>query len=273
MNSKAFSLSLIIAGFASFMVYSYLDNKESVYKKEYGDLTTVIVAKVDIKELELIDETKIIETLVPKKYQAPGHFKKRSDLFNTVAAVPIKKGEQITQPRITYPGDRAGLSRQIALGKRAITIKVNNSQGVGHLIKPGDRVDLMAFMDYAGGAKEKMLVMTPLQDIYVLSTGKKITNNLPLVGIKTDKEVKTMNLDVINRYDSLTLEVTPDQAQKIFFLQSGGGRIYLSLRNNDDKTIDRVATTKLFNVMGENSIEAKDHFNKIEEEKRKRQGN
>ena len=32
---------------------------------------------------------------------------------------PIKKGEQITVPRVTYPGAQSGLSRQISIGKRA----------------------------------------------------------------------------------------------------------------------------------------------------------
>ena len=122
MNSRAFTLSLVIAFMAIFMVQSYIEGRESQFIENYGNKVPVVVAKVEIKELEVIDDRKVKIANVPKKYLMPGAFQKIEDLYNTIAAVPIKPGEQITKPRITYPGKKSGLARQVSVGKRAFSI-------------------------------------------------------------------------------------------------------------------------------------------------------
>ena len=44
------------------------------------------------------------------------------------------------------------------------------------------------------------------------------------------------------------------------FLVAAGNGIYLSLRNNDDKTIERISATRLYDVLGEDAAEAKSFF-------------
>src|SRR5665647_3042111 len=156
MNSRAFTTSLILAVVAVFMIYSYIESEKSQLVSEYGNQTPVVIAKEDIKELEIIDDRKVQLINVPSKFQMPGHYKRVEDLYNTIAAVPIKKGEQITVPRVTYPGAQSGLSRQISIGKRALSIQITEGQAVSRLLKPGDRVDILALVDYAAGKKEKL---------------------------------------------------------------------------------------------------------------------
>ncbi len=271
MNSRAFTLSLLIAGIAVFMVISYIDGVESQYKNNYGNQVPVVTAKIDIKELELIDDRKVGITSVPKKYLMPGAFQKVESLYNTIAAVPIKKGEQITQPRITYPGAKSGLAKQISVGKRAFAIQVSEGQSVSRLIKPGDRVDVLALIDYAGGRKELQKVKTVLQDVYVLATGRRVTREIPLVGLKVDKEIKKLDLNTVSNFNTVTLELSPYEVQKMIFLVKQGSGIYLSLRNNDDKAIERISGTRLFDVLGEDAAEAKAYFAEKEaKEARKR---
>lgn len=261
MNSRAFTLSLIIAGIAMFMVYSYIDGVESKFKQEYGSDVTVVVASEDIKEFQLIDDRMVKSVTVPQKFQMPGAFKQPEEIFNTIATMPIKAGEQITKPRVTYPdGGRSGLARQVSLGKRAFSVQVNEQQAVSRLIKPGDRVDVMTLVDYAGGRKEKLKVKTVLQDVYVLATGKYVTKEIPLVGYKVDKEIKSMNLNTYTDFNTLTLELSPYEVQKLIFLITAGNGIFFSLRNNDDKSIERVSGTRLFDVLGEDAADAKAFF-------------
>ena len=260
MNSRAFTLSLVIAGIAMFMVYSYLDGRESQFVQEYGNSTPVVVAKVNINELELIDDRKVKIMNVPQKFRMPGSFSKIEEVYNTIATVPIKEGEQITKPRVSYPGDRSGLARQISIGKRAMSIQISEDQAVSRLLKPGDRIDVLALIDYAGGQKHLQKVKTVLQDVLVLSTGLKVTNSLPLVGVKIDREIKKMNLAQYTNFNTVTLELNPFEGQKLVFLINTGSRIYLSLRNNDDKKIERISASRLYDVLGEDSAEAKAFF-------------
>ena len=92
MNTRALTLALVIAGFAMMMVYTYIEDQKSAMIKDYGTLSSVIVAKVDIQELDLIDDSKIEVKTVPENFLAPGHFKSVKDLENTIATVPIIKG-------------------------------------------------------------------------------------------------------------------------------------------------------------------------------------
>lgn len=260
MNSRAFTTSLILAAFAVFMIYSYISSRETELVSEYGNMTPVVVAREDIKELEIIDDRKVKLENIPAKFQMPGHFKRVEDLYNTIASTPIKKGEQITVPRVTYPGAQSGLSRQISIGKRALSIQVTEGQAVSRLLKPGDRVDILALVDYAAGKKEKLKVKTVLQDVLVLSTGLYVTNSIPIVNLKNENETQQMKLNSYTNYNTVTLELTPFEVQKMVFLISAGNGIYLSLRNNDDKTIERINATRLYDVLGEDAAEAKTYF-------------
>lgn len=262
MNTRAFMLAMIISGFAMWMVHTYVEGREASFISKYGTEVTVVVAKADIADLELINDAKVTVISVPEKFVMPGAFKEIKEVENTVATVPIRKGEQITKPRVTYPGAETGLSRQVSTGKRAIAIPITDDKAVGKLIKPGDRVDVLAPIDYAGRADLRR-VQTVLQDVLVLSTGRDITNAIPLVGIKTPQVIKAMKLNTYTNYNTVTLEVTPDQAQKLVYVyQHLGTQISLVLRNNNDRKRANVPPTRLLDLLdsGEDKAEAKVFF-------------
>lgn len=243
------------------MVYTYIEDQQAALIKKFGRETSVVVAKVDINELDLIDDSKVKTISIPAKFRAPGHFKTIKEVENTVATVPILKGEQVTKPRITYPGSKTGLSRQVSIGKRAIAVIVDHRQAVGKLIKPGDRVDILAKVDFAGGRKDKLKMKTILEDVLVLSTGYSMTNSIPIIGLKTPREIKKINLNVQEDYSHVTLELDPFQAQKLsFVVRMIDPTPYLSLRNNNDKKMLRLPSTKLFDILGDDAAEARQFF-------------
>ena len=260
MGNRSFTLSLIVAGIAAFMVWSYLDGKEKEYVKAYGKSVPVVKAKADIGELEIIDDRKVHVVNVPKKFLAPGHFSSVEELYNTIAAVPILQGEQITKPRVTFPGDRTGLSRQISVGKRAFSIPVREASSVSKLIKPGDRVDLITTVDYAGGRKDKISVKTILQDVLVLSTGFSITNSVPVANVRNKRNVRQIKLNEYTNFNTVAFELSPFEIQKLIFILSTGTGIYLSLRNNNDKQVEKIGGTGLYDVLGDDASGAKEFF-------------
>ena len=155
MNTRAFTLSLIIAAVSVFMVMAYIDGEESKLAKKYGNEKTVVVAASDIQANELLDDKKVKLEKFPSKFVAPGAITKIEDIQNTIASVSIKKGEQITKPRVDYPNVKTGLSRQVTPGKRAFAIQVTDNNAAAKLIKPGDRVDLISVIDLNGDIKTK----------------------------------------------------------------------------------------------------------------------
>ena len=262
MNTRALTLALVIAAFAMMMVYTYIDDQKSALINQYGVPVTVVTAKEDIQELELIDDSKLVITTVPKNFLQPGSFRSIKDLENTIATVPILKGEQITGPRVTYPGSKTGLSRQIAVGKRAVAINITEKDSVGRLIKPGDRVDVLAAIDISQGArKDLQKTRTILQDVLVLSTGMSMTNSIPIYGVETPRVIKTMNLNTYTSYNTITLELEPYEVQKLAFIQIyGNAPLSLALGNNSDKTLSNLKATQIYDVLGDEAQEAKLYF-------------
>jgi pilus assembly protein CpaB len=261
MNTRAFTLALVIAGVAMFMVFTYIEDQKSDIIKRFGTESSVVVAKIDIKELELIDDSKVSVKAIPQSFLAPGHIKTIKEVENTIATVPILKGEQITKPRVTYPGAKTGLARQVSVGKRAIAIAVNENMAVSKLLKPGDRVDILAAIDYAAGQKDKYKIKTVLQDILVLSTGYSMTNSIPIIGVKTPRVIRRMNLNTFSNYNTVTLELDPFESQKLAFILTFSGRPpYLVLRNNNDKKLVRIQGTTYYDILGTDAEQARKYF-------------
>lgn len=265
MNNKALTLSLLMAAVAVFFIYSYVSNIEEEQKKRFGTEVVVIKAKKNIKEMDTIDETMVIADLVPKKFLEPAAIsyetqdtgdkaivRSMKSLAGSVAIVPIRKGEQITYSKITEPSVRTGVSPQIAIGKRAVSVPVNNITGVSKLIKPGDRVDVISILD-VGGGKDAKLTKTVLQDVVVLAVGLAVTNNVARA-IEPDPfggKDRIRNLAADTSFATVTLEVDPQQVQLITaVLNNGENAITLSLRNNDDSELVPLQSTTIYDVLG-----------------------
>ncbi len=273
MNNKALTLSLVMAALALFFVQSYVTSVEEEQKKKFGTEVSAIVAKRDIKEMETLKENMLEFQIFPKRFLDPAAiaFSKKDpdeketskafrDLTGAVAIVPIKKGEQITFNKLADPSIRTGLAPQIAPGRRAVAVPVSEVSGIAKLVKPGDRVDLIAVMD-TGGGKESKLAKTILQDVIVLSIGRYITNNVART-IESDpygtgnNKIRSLAEDF--SFSSVTLEVEPAQAQTLaLILASGENGIILSLRNNDDSERVPLSSSILADILGSDASRVK----------------
>ncbi len=256
MNNRAITLSIAMAIMAIFFMQSYVSSIEEEAKKKFGTEVLVVAAARDIKEMATIDETHLELKSVPKRFLEPAAIsfsgigeeaasKEMKDLAGSVAIVPIKKGEQITFNKLTEPSLRTGLSPQITPGRRAVSIPVTEITGVSKLVKPGDRIDLIAVMPLGIGVNS-IISKIVLQDIAVLSVGRYVTNNIPRVIGEPDRKGRenVRSLTSFDGFASVTIEVDPPQAQKIALIVANPrNQLIVSLRNNDDN--DRISTSGL----------------------------
>lgn len=254
-NPRAVVVSLVIAVLAVAMIWSFVNQQKSSLL-ELATPQKVVVANQDINELTTIDETMLRVDSVPQTYIQPGTYSDIQDILGLVTTVPIKKGEQILQNKLLFEETQTKVSARVSKGKRALTVPVTDVHGVGRLIKPGDRVDLLSSIDYGQGDREQREVKTVLQDILVVATGRNIIASVPTETVKdpiTGKEVKR-DLRKDTKYTTVTLEVTPEEAQGIvFLLTSGEGSVFLALRNPDDRSIEKLFTTDSDKILGSRS--------------------
>ncbi len=244
--SRTLWISLGSALFAIFLLYSYSQEKKAEYDQRYGTLKQVVVASSDINEMQTIDDTMVETISRPVDFIEPSAIENPEDAVGKVAAAPIRKGEQIQATKILSPGPNTGLSLQVAPNKRAVTIPVDDIRGVAKLIRPGDRVDILSALELPGKQKS-VSVKTLLQDVVVLATGVRITNNLPRVfEFNNSKEAAIRNLSADTSFSNITIELSPKEAQDIIYmLASNPGSIYMILRNPNDRVKKNLAPTSV----------------------------
>jgi pilus assembly protein CpaB len=138
-----------------------------------------------------------------------------------VINAPMMRGEPVLSAKLAPQGEKGGLSAMLHEGSRAVTVKVNEIVGVAGFALPGNFVDVMV---HATGSKEQPVSKIVLERILVLALAQ-------------DASTSETKPRVVN---AVTLEVTPQQAEKIDFARSVG-TLSLVLRSQVD--MGRVGTT------------------------------
>ena len=210
---------------------------------------------------------------VPKAMEPPGRIGDPKDVIDAVAAVPIVKGEQILDNKIISKNIYSGLDTQITTGKRAISIPVNVKSAVGYMLRPGNRIDLAAHFEYKSTGSSISEVKIFMEDLLVLASGRTIQPTPPagvdmslMRSVLSSKDLpsppdpqdvrETLNFAKTDpNYQTVTLEVTPRQAQMIDYVMTVfGDSIVCLLRHSDDRVLPRTPTTNLYDVMGPESF-------------------
>lgn len=249
-ETRTLWISIGAAIFAVILLYGWAQDKRAGYARTFGQTKTVVVAREDIREFEILDESKLEVVEKPSDFIQPSAMQNPTEIVGQIALAPIKKGEQILNTKLVFPDKSTGLSMQVSPGKRAIAISVTDVNAVAKLIKPGDRIDIIAGVDDGTGINKVRKVRTILQDVPVLAAGQSIVDNLPIqVTRGSDDNFEIRNLRVDNQYSTITVEVSPSEAQHLIHLQSVPMPIYFSLRNPNDRIKIPLKTADLNDVL------------------------
>lgn len=263
MNNESRTLWISVGAgiFAMFLVYSFLQEQKAEIIKPYGGMMNVVVAAKDIGEMQTIDDTMLEVQQKPQSFVEPGSVRNPEDIVGQVAVAPMKKGEQILQTKLLQPGPETGISLQVQPTKRALTLPINEYSGVARLIRPGDRIDIIAAVDVGKGPTARREVSTIMFDVPVLATGINVVNNIPRL-FEVDgssNRVNQITLTGDTKYSSITLEVTPKEAQDLVYLVTtgGGNNLYFALKNPNDRTgQQRLPSSTADGIIGRPVVEA-----------------
>lgn len=239
-ESKNLWISLGAGLFATFMLYSYTQEKKAEMDRTLGEKVKVVVAKEDIADMSTIFDYHLEVKEKLKDEVEPDSFKDVADLIGTVSAIPIKKGQTITKNKVLEAGPETGMAIQVSPNYRAVTIPVDETRANAKLIRPGDRVDIYAVVDSGKGANQVRQVVLYEENIVILATGVKMNNALPRT-VEVDPQYKGLvqnSLTGDTKYGTVTIEVKPDKAQDLLALvATNPGSLYFLLRNPHDKTV------------------------------------
>ncbi len=153
-----------------------------------------------------------------------------------IVLTPIEANEPVLAMKITGPGQRATLSALVAPGMKAVTIRVNDVDGVGGFVLPGDRVDIVLTRQDKEAAASQVL----LQDVRVLAVDQMADERAANPAVPK----------------SVTVEVDTLAGQKLGLAASIGTLSLLLRKAGETKSANasRVTIKDLFSdIIGDNS--------------------
>jgi pilus assembly protein CpaB len=251
-QTRTLWISLGAGLLAVILLYSWMQEQRNRVAVENGARTRVVFATQDINEMQDIHEGLLEIRDVPETYKMPGAIQDPDLAVGQVAAVPIKKGEQLVETKLVLKGPETGLSMEVSPGRRAITIPIDDSRGVSRLIRPGDRIDLLANISYGRGTEAKVEVKTLLQDVVVLAAGTNVMNKIPRrMQLEADGRTVTIdNLTANTNFSSMTIEVKPDEAPLVvYMLSTNPGNLFAVLRHPNDRLQQPMRTVTVEDIL------------------------
>lgn len=139
-------------------------------------------------------------------------------LAGAAARQPLFAGEPVTEAKLVKRDGAGFLAALLDAGRRAVTLKVDESSGMAGLMLPGDRVDVILTHTLTGSGTggERAVSETIARDLRVLAVDQVFTSDAQ-GGATPPKTV--------------TLEVEPEQAQAVM-LGRNLGTLSLALRSS-----------------------------------------
>lgn len=226
---------------ADYYLRSYLSSAETRLAGSYKK-RKVIVASVDIPAGGALSYENVASRDIPERYLASTVLGKEEmdQVEGQKIMLALKPGDPIDRGALVRT-DNAALSTTVAKGERAITFPVDEISSISGMLVPGDIIDLMytgavrkagAAAD-SGPASETTQVRLILQTVTVMATGKTTQKRMVRTENGGQQEV---DMD----FSTVTLTVSPAQAQQVLLAQKLG-QLTAVLRNPDDKTmLDRM---------------------------------
>lgn len=233
-NLRIFSMLLIaaIAGLAAVMFAS-----RWLMQQSNNGITKVAVAAADVELGQRLSPEFVKLVDWPATSLPPGAVTDVQSLNGRVVKASLTRGEPVLETKLTPVGTAGGLSAVIAEGKRAITVRVNDVVGVAGFALPGSSVDVIVntmedekpgIKTVSNDPKEHSISKIVLEKILVLAVAQEVSRD--------DTKPKVVN--------AVTLEVTPEQAEKLDLARSVG-TLSLVLRNQaDPRPADTSGATK-----------------------------
>ena len=182
---------------------------------------TIVVANRPLRFGDQLSTMALREVPWPQDALPAGAFGKIADLTSSkrVVLMPIDPNEAILASKITGPGQRATLSALLDPGMTAVTVRVNDVEGVAGFVLPGDRVD----------------VLLTRQGVKDTATNDVVIEDARVLAVDQSADAMLFKPSVVK---AVTLEVDEVGAQKLA-LASAVGTLSLLLHKAGETTTDR----------------------------------
>jgi pilus assembly protein CpaB len=210
-------ISIIIGLGAVVLASRWVDEKATVQSSK------VVVAATDVDLGTPLSPQMLKIADWPSGSVPAGAFTDIKALDTRVLKTSVSRGEPVLESKLAPLGATGGLSAVIKEGNRAMTVRVNDVVGVAGFALPGNYVDIVVnTVDETAKAADGNN-----------SISKIVLEHILVLAVAQEQNRDETKPKVVN---AVTLEVTPDQAEKLDLARSVGS-LSLVLRNQIDASI------------------------------------
>lgn len=222
-------MAVVTAG-ALFFFLKPSDEKADTVQK-----TNVVVAVKDIPENATITAEMVKTAAVPVDWVISSSYNHMNSVVGKTASAKIMAGEQIVGSRLVEVGssDSGALAYAVTPGMRAITIGINDTSSLKNMIKPADFIDIIAQYQ----VEKQVINAEGNAEVKTIPEAKLLLQKIKVLAVD-----RVMQKTGAEKYTTLTLEVTADQAVLLSFSENTGVlrailRSPLDTENNNVKDV------------------------------------
>ena len=211
----------------------------------------IVLAKVDIPSGKLISENMLYTQRVDKNSLPAEAATSVARVVDRISTVSIKEKYMIPVDKLVWPTTKeTTLAAKTPIGKRAMTIAVDNISSLLGMIKPGDYVDVIGVIPLpveVDGKQAAEPATVPLfQNVLILSVGTEL-------GAASEKESASRrkaseSAPKESAAPLITLSLSPEEANILAFVKEQG-KIQLILRSPGDAQTRPVQPTSWATVL------------------------
>lgn len=196
-----------------------------LHGQEIAGTIDVVVAKRDLPMGTRLQPDMLTTIRWPASAPIDSPVSHLDQAYDRVISMQMLKGEPLLKNKLAAMGEIGGLSSVLQEGQRAVTVKVNEIMGVAGFALPGNYVDLMV---NTPDGQDNPVSKIVIERIKVLAVAQDVAS--------TENKPRVVN--------AVTLEVTPEQAEKIDLARSVG-TLSLVLRSQiDTRTVSTEGARK-----------------------------
>jgi pilus assembly protein CpaB len=217
-NAVVLCVALLMGGLAAFLARNWLLSHS---QQSSAAVRTIVVAARPLGYGTAVTADNVAEIPWAATALPEGAFVTKEELLSDgrrVVLTPMSNNEPILRSKVTGPGQRASLSSLLQGGNRAVTVRVDDVRGVAGFILPGDFVDVVLIKT----EEEQRIRRENYSEIL-----------LERVKVLAIDQLASERQEQPTVAKAVTLEVTPEQAQKIL-LATNVGKLSLILRQPEE---------------------------------------
>ncbi len=245
--------AIAFAAIAAVLVFAALRSGDDDGGGGAAATTDVVVASQNIDANERITADMLEIRAIADDQVLSGAYTDVATVVDLPARYPIQAGQQVTSASIgvSQIEDEKDIALVIPDGRRAFAIDVTEVTSVGGLLLPGNFVDILAVFakDFEN---EELAAALGLTDIADLGRAITVFQNIEVLGVAQEAQepvpaasdegttgsgIDGQRPDDVERQPSarsVTLSVTPQQAQVLALFMALDGTIFLSMRGTGD---------------------------------------